>query len=134
MILFVHLDGTKKKYYPSDIKGYGYSIYKFESSYSSFYKIVQTGMKVNQYMNISVNSWSTPGSPGISSMNYSLTSGDFYMRQTNDYFFKLVRKKKFKEEFSKYVEDCDGVSSEILNGNLTHKDIKTIVGKYYFCK
>lgn len=46
----------------------------------------------------------------------------------------LVRKKKFKEDFSTFFEDCENVVLEILDEKLTHKDIKTIVRKYNYCK
>ncbi|TRX48726.1 hypothetical protein FNH22_28610 [Fulvivirga sp. M361] len=134
LVNFVHTDGKKRKYYPKDLNGYGHSIHKFVSDNSRFYEIVQTGKNIGLYKNISVTSWSTPGPNGTGPMTYSSSDESLYVKRSMDNSFKLVRKKKFKEEFSRYFEDCPALSSEIQHGRLTHEDISRIVIQYNHCK
>lgn len=133
-IVFVHLDGEKKKYYPSDIKGFGYSMYKFASDNASFYEVVQSGKKVTLFKKLSVDSWSAPGAPGMPLKRSYTINEDFYVKRDNEKDFKLVRKKKFIEEFSEYFKDCEKIVSKIQSEEYTHKDIKQIVSEYNYCK
>lgn len=134
IVTFVQTDGTKKKYYPSGIKGFGYSIYEFVSDNSSFYEVVSKGRKVSLYKNLSVSSWSSPGAPGMAPVTYSSTIEDLYVKRDNETTFKLVRKKNFAVEFSEYFKDCEEIVNKIIAKEYTHKDIERIVSKYNHCK
>ena len=134
VVTFVKLDGTKKNYYPSEIKGFGCSLYKLVSNNLSFYEVVNKGKKVSLYKKSYVTSWSAPGAPGMGSMTYSSSNENFYVKRDNEAIFKLVRKKNFVEEFSEYFKDCEEIMNKILSKEYTHKDIKRIVSKYNYCK
>lgn len=133
IVNFVEIDGTKKRYYPNDLKGFGYSIYKFVSDKSLFYQIVEIGGDVNLYKNVSEKRSIVAGVNNMS-MSYSSSIERFYLKRKNETTFKLVTKKRFKEEFSKYFEGCDEIVNDILNEKITYKDIRTIVRKYNYCK
>jgi hypothetical protein len=134
VVNFVHKDGTRKKYYPADIKGFGHSGDTFVSDNDSFYEIIQTGKKVTLYLNVSANYWTAPGAPGMAPITHSSIDESFFVKRPNEKAFTLVRKRKFKEDFSKYFADCPAVASNILTGEFTHKDIEEIVSMYNSCK
>lgn len=134
VVTFVHLDGVKKNYYPNGIKGYGYSVFKFESDNSLFYELVRKGRKASLYTVLSVSYWSVPGGPGMATMTSASSSEDLYVKRYNDTKFKLVRKKNFIAEFSKYFEDCEKVVKKILAKEYTHKDIRRVISEYNFCQ
>ncbi|MEL7002615.1 MAG: hypothetical protein AAFN93_07745 [Bacteroidota bacterium] len=132
-VTFVHKDGRKVIFFPNQILGYGYSIYKFESTNSRFLKVVSSGRKVSLYENLSYSTYSTPGVGGGPATSFTTKDENFLVRRAGDTNFKLVRKRKFSQEFSKYFERCEELKKLILNKELTHKDIKTIVRRYNRC-
>lgn len=134
VVTFVQMNGTTSKYYPSEIKGFGYSINDFVSDGSSFYEIIQRGKRVSLYKNVSVTNWSTPGAPGMAPMNHSSADESFYVKRSDEIHFKEVRKKNFEVEFSLYFKDCEEIVNKIQAKEYTHKDIKQIVSKYNYCK
>lgn len=134
MVTFVHQNGTKRKYYPRNIKGYGYSMYKYESDGRLFYEIVVSGKKANLYKRIYQSSTMMPGGAGMPAMTTTSSSENFYVRKINETEFKQVMKKKFKEEFAAYFEDCADLASDISEEKVTHKDIRSLVRKYNFCQ
>ena len=126
VVTFVDLNGTKKKYHPNQLKGFGYSIFEFVSDNKLFYEVIQKGKKVSLYKILSANSVSY----GMS----TATIENFYVKRTNETSFKLVKKSKFQEEYSNYFKDCENVAAEILNKELDYKDIDTIVRRYNACR
>ena len=133
IVKFVHTDGSKEKYYPSNILSFGYSYRKFVSDKLSFYEIIHSGKNVTLYKNVSSSSWSTPGAPGMGSTTYYSTNENFYVKRDCERTFTKVRKKRFKEDFSAYFNDCESIRTQILEDQVTYKDIKTIVRNYNAC-
>jgi hypothetical protein len=133
-INFVHKNGIKRKYFPNEIRGFGYSIYKYESDNSSFYEIVEKGKKVTLYMRKSVSTYSVPAGPGMGNVAHSYSTDEYFLKRPGEKSLMMVKKKDFKKEFSSYFGDCDELTLKILSGELTYKDIKEIVQAYNYCR
>ncbi|MEN8250205.1 MAG: hypothetical protein ABFS32_14830 [Bacteroidota bacterium] len=133
VVIFFGTDGVKRTYHPYELKSYGYTRHKFVSDNRSFYEIVQAGEKVSLYKLVVVSTYSTGAPPGMGASSFSSESENLYVKRPDEKEFKYVRKKKFKEEFSKYFEDCEILRDEIKSGSITHKNIKSIVIKYNNC-
>jgi hypothetical protein len=133
VVTFVHLDGTREKYKPNEIKGFGYAIYKFESDDSSFYKVIREGKKVSLYQKLHVTGFSTPEMPGIPSVSNYSKNEDYYLKKHNETTFNIVNKKNFASEYSTYFGDCEEVANKILSKQYTIENIKRIVVKYNYC-
>lgn len=99
VVTFVNKKGAKNKYYPNEIRGYGYAFYRFVSSKSSFFEIVKSGNRVSLYKNISVSSWSVPGAPGMAPMTYTSQGESFFVKKPGENTFKWVRKKNSIKRF-----------------------------------
>lgn len=133
-VIFVSKDGKRGRYFPHEIWGYGSRVYSFASDGGSFYKLIQSGKKVQLYQRVSTSSWSTPGAPGMGAMHYNTESEDYYVRKVNERRFKLVKKRKFEETFAEYFGDCERLRNKIVNKETTHKDIESIVRVYNACR
>ncbi len=134
IVNFVGVDGSKKKYHPYEIKGYGFGIENFVSDNISFYKVIQSGKKAGLYFKmISVRNAGF-GGPGMAPTAYYTADENFYVRKKGTNDFKYVRKRKFVEEFSEYFSNCEKVKLKIQSKELTHKDIESIVREYNNCK
>lgn len=133
-VIFVSKEGRKGRYYPHELWGYGNRIYSYASDGGSFYKLIQSGKKVQLYQRVSTSSWSTPGAPGMGAMHYNTESEDYYVRKIGERRFKLVKKRKFDEDFAEYFDDCERVRNSILNKESSHKDIERIVRSYNTCR
>lgn len=133
VVNFVDKSGKKRKYKPDNIKGYGYSIHNFVSDKFAFYEIVVIGRKASLYKIISKTTWSNPTGVGMSSMTYSNENESFFVKKINEPSMKLVRKKNFKEEFSKYFGDCEEVVEKIRKEEFTYTQIRQIITKYNYC-
>lgn len=130
---FVYKDGSKKRFKPADIKGFGTIFHNYISDGESFYKIISTGDKVNLYFKLTQRASSSYGGDG--GTTYMTTSKEnFYTCKTIETEIKLVRKKNFIEEFSNYFSDCEKLKVKIISKKVTHKDIKSIVDEYNNCK
>ena len=125
---FAKEDGIKTTYNPSQIIGFGFSGYKYVSDGKSFYQILQKGKRVTLYKREVMNHICTPGGHHSSVAEY------FFVKRPDESEFKEVKKRKFKQEFINYFEDCDEIVRKIQNGEYTHKDITEIVTKYNRCK
>jgi hypothetical protein len=134
VVTFVQLNGKKSQYHPSEIKGFGYSIYDFVSDGSSFYEVIQSGKRVSLFKHVSVFRWSTPGAPGMAPAIGSTTDESLYVKRHNEVRFKEVRRRNFEVEFSAYFKDCKEIVDKIQTKEYTHKNIKQIVTTYNYCK
>ncbi|UII24403.1 hypothetical protein LVD15_13835 [Fulvivirga maritima] len=129
IVLFVSLDGEVIKYRPDDIKGFSYSIYKFFSDGTNFYHCQYTGRKMSLY-SLTKREYSQVGNTGM----YASSIESFYVKRSGDSEYTLVKKGRFKRDFSAYLSDCDKVAQKILNKEYKYKDIKRIVREYNFCE
>ena len=134
---FVHLDGSKKKYKPKNILGFGYSVFNFISIDDKFYRVVLTGNKVSLYKEVIPAKRITVPVPvngyGIMASVYFDEKQKVFVKKPGETVFHQVVKQNFKEIFSDYFSGCKKLELKILNGQLVYTDIETIVREYNYC-
>lgn len=132
-IIFLSKTGKKKTYHPSEIDEFEIRYRKYVSSGKLFYEVIKAGKKIS-LLKLSYTGLSGSFSPGTTAPILHETE-EFYLKKANQDIYKLIRKRKFKEEFSDYFSDCEQLKSKILNDQLNFKDIDHIVFLYNFeCK
>lgn len=133
VVNFVDVHGSKEKYHPDDLKGFGYSMMSFVSDGESFYQIIYNGTKMSLYKNISVVASVGAMVPGMAPMIYSSINDELFVKRHGEKSYKWVTKTNFAREFSEYFTDCEELRTNILNKKLTHEDIRSIVRRYNHC-
>lgn len=133
-VTFVQKDGTKESYFPNEIRGFGYSMYRYVSDSSSFYEILSKTKKIGIYRKLTSTFYTTPSPFGTFEAINSSTLENLYIKRDSESTFKLVRRRNFIEDFSEYFKDCPEIVEKITTKEYTHKDIKKIVSLYNRCK
>ena len=127
---FFAVDGSKTRYRPYDLKGYGYAAENFVSDYGSFYKIVSSGVKAGLYSKLI----SFGGGGGSMSASHGYEQRNIYVNKNGKKDFRYVTRKGFKEEFSQYFGDCEKLKLKILSEQVTSKDIELVLREYNDCQ
>ncbi|NOS91910.1 MAG: hypothetical protein HOP30_08305 [Cyclobacteriaceae bacterium] len=142
-VVFVNKAGAKKKYKPSQIRGYGYSVYKYVSNSKIFLEVVSEGKRIGIYKALteSINYGGLSGTAPMKSQ-----SEGYYFKKTNEVVFfefkaeavnsiRLGKSKKVDKKLVEYFSDCESLKTRIASGELTSNDYNKIAYHYnYDCQ
>ncbi len=144
-VIFVNKEGVKKKYKPSQIQGYGYSVYKFVSGSKMFLQVVSEGKRIGIYKAFTSTTYMTIR-PGSGVGTFKTEAERFYFKKVNDtklYEFQtkhlnsisLGKSNKIDMKLAEYFADCESLKTRIANGELTSNDYNKIAYHYnYDCQ
>lgn len=128
-VTFIFQDGTKARFRPDGIKGFGFWVYDYVSDDAKFYEVVQRGKKVTLYKRLR----EIPHPKSLESCFYddfTIIVEDFYLKRVHEGVFKPVNEEGFNKEFSEYFADCEKTANKIRNEELTYADILEVVKQY----
>ncbi len=142
-VIFVNKAGAKKKYKPSQIRGYGYSVFNFVSNSKIFLEIVKEGKRIGIYKALteSINYGGLSGAAPMKSQ-YEV----YFFKKTNELVFfkfksegvnsiRLGKSNKVDKDLVEYFSDCESLKARIANGELTSNDYDKIAYHYnYNCQ
>ncbi|MGL1887345.1 MAG: hypothetical protein OCD76_12600 [Reichenbachiella sp.] len=137
---FVHKDGTKEQFFPSELKGFSYEGLRFIANESSFYQEVKVGKRIGLYRSVLIlpagggSAISTSATGSVMSTNQTSYDAGLYLRKTDEKVFKWVRERHFQLLFSKYFEDCPSLYEKVMNGEIMYRDIDQMMELYEDCE
>jgi len=123
-ITFIHKNGEKEAFYPSELKSYGYDDLEFVADMSSFYIEAIKGERLSLYH--SILSYPQQGTTATS-------SSGLYFCKTGESKFIWLSFKKFDFTFGEYFKDCPELSQKIIDKELTRDDAREIMALYDNC-